>query len=764
MTETHATSTLSAGPQMRLVEVALIEESPHNPRKTFDPAKLQELADSIAASGVHQPILLRPLPASRVQDTFAQHQPGAPLPAYELVAGARRLRACKMAKVLEVPAMIRELSDTQALEIQVIENLQREDVTELEEAEGYEVLMRTGSMNADQLGAKIGKSRSYVYARLKVLDLCAKGREALRKGSIDFSRGLLIARIPDEALQIKALKFCTEANYEGDLPGYRECARYVQDEFMLRLDKARFNIADSGLLPGVGPCQLCPKRTGANPDLFADVKSADVCTDPKCYHAKEEAHTAALVAQAEAQGHTVIAGKEADELRVGGYEPKLKGYKRLDAAEDSPTDQPLRKIIGKQMQAEGIRPVKIEDPRRKGEFLDALPNEVVLRLLKAVEGQAKATQQVAKEVRQFADDKKAKALAKATAKYEQAWRDGVLDRAWQGLPNAMPGAFSREVHRYVLLRELHGLSQEDALTLADSILGLGKVAPLAALIEHAEQTPEPALLHLLVIMQRDSGANHYRHNRPKNEGLMLVAGNVFGEGLAEVVTACQKSAAAEHLPSPEKPAKAAKPVKTAAPETTSTPTPAAQAGGVRGGVRGRKGARPASAAPAPAATEQPLTSKAHASAQIAAALQAAEADIQAPAAQGNEGAPAPAGGCAGDAAPSNTAGAFVPSAAWPLQPPASNATAAHCAAAPTTNAGADANTGAAIEPASALAIGVQVRVLPTANGPKQAPHVGKHGTIARQIGNQAWDVAIPREKRRVPLFVAFHSSELEVVL
>ena len=203
-TVAHALPTPGAGPQMRMVEVALIEESLANPRKHFDATKLQELADSIKASGVHQPILLRPLPGTRLAETFGQRSQGAPLPAYELVAGARRLRACKLAKVAEVPAMIRELTDTEALEIQVVENLQREDVTELEEAEGYEVLMRQGNLNADQVGAKIGKSRSYVYARLKVLDLCHQARKALREGKIDFSRGLLIARIPDEALQIKA--------------------------------------------------------------------------------------------------------------------------------------------------------------------------------------------------------------------------------------------------------------------------------------------------------------------------------------------------------------------------------------------------------------------------------------------------------------------------------------------------------------------------------------------------------------------------------
>lgn len=723
-TDQHDTVTTTlpapgAGPQMRMVEIALIEESTTNPRKTFDAVKLQELADSIKSSGVHQPILLRPLPGHRVPETWGWRRQGAPLPQYELVAGARRLRACKLAKVTEVPAMIRELTDAQALEIQVIENLQREDVTELEEAEGYEVLMRQGNLNADQVGGKIGKSRSYVYARLKVLDLCQQGRQALHEGKIDFSRGLLIARIPDEALQLKALHFCTDPDWQGDMPGYRECAAYVQQEFMLRLDKARFNIADSTLVPDAGSCKDCSKRTGANPDLFADVKSADVCTSPACFHSKEQAHAALMVEQAQAKGITVIAGKEAQELMIGGYQPKLKGYKRLDSVEDSPTDQPLRKIIGAQMEAEGIKPVQIEHARKPGELIDALPNEVVLRLLKTVEGQAQATKEVAAEVKQFADDKKAKSLAKATAQYEQAWRNKLVDLSWAQIEGATPHSqFTREVHRYVVQREVNSLSQDDAAVLSD-ILNLGKVAPHSALLDYAKTTAHPDQLHLLVIMQRDSGASHYAHNRPKNEGLMLVAGIVFDDGLDTLIEQLQAEARAQYLP---------KPVKVAAPKSASTPGPAAQAIPTREGAKGTK-TKGKNAPAAHARATAPKTSKAEASAQIAAQLAALEDQDQAPAAHGNEGAPAPSGG---------------------------GASATH------GEASAGAETGAAIE-ASTLAIGAKVKVKPTANGPRQAPHVGKIGTIERKVGPNAWDVAIPREKRSVPVFVAFHSTELEVV-
>ncbi len=770
-TDQHDTVTATlpipaAGPEVRILQVGGIVASRTNPRKVFKPEPLNELAASIKASGVHQPILVRPLPASRFEETskalkssvmawpFATTRKREPIE-YELVIGERRWRGCQIAEVGEILAVIRNLTDEQVLEIQIVENLQREDVTELEEAEGYEVLMRTSNLNADQVGTKIGKSRSYVYARLKVLDLCHKGREALREGKIDFSKGLLIARIPDESLQIKALSYCTgrDGYYGPDVPSYRQCVEHVQHNFMLALKDARFTITDASLVPKAGSCKECSKRTGAQPELFPDVKSADVCTDPKCFHDKEAAHDKTVVAKAAAAGHTVIAGKEAEELRVGSYEPKLKGYKRLDTAEDSPTDQPLRKIIGKQMLAEGIKATKIENPRKKGEFLDALPNEVVLRLLKTVEGQAQATKEVAAEVKEFADNKKAKALEKAKAKYEQAWRDGLLDRTWEVMnKEAIVPLFSLEVHRYLVTREVNSLSTDDATAIAD-VLGLGRVGAHSALSDFAATTPSPDWLQLLIIMQRDSGASHYAFNRPKNEGLMLVAGNVFKDRLDEVIEEIKAKSRDEHLP---------KPVKAAAPKTASTPNPAAQATTTRAGDK-TKGAKGKTTPAAQARATAPKTTKAEATAQIAAALAEAEGDqIQAPAAQGNEGAPAPAGGVAGGAAPSNSAAPVDPSAAWPKLKASRTSTATDSAAAPTGEGGAGAKTGATVE-GGELAPDVKVKILPNARGPKQAPHVGKVGHIVRRINPQVWEVSIPREKRSVPWVVTFHVTELEVV-
>lgn len=386
---------------MRTLELAHIVPSLTNPRKNFDPARLQELADSIKASGVHQPILVRPLPGSRVDETswysdrgrhtFLPHRDVRPT--HELVAGERRYRASQIAGKTTIPALIRTLTDEQVLEIQIVENLQRDDLTELEEAEGYEQLMQRANITAEAVGAKIGKSRSYVYGRLKLLDLSLESKEALRTGQIDASRAILIARIPDGKLQAKALAEATrKSGYLEEVPSVRELQRWLQANVMLRLDNAPFKITDARLVPAAGSCKDCPKRTGANPDLFADVQGADICTDPTCFNAKADAHRAQLMAKAEAKGMRVIEGKEAHEIFPTHGTGIMKGYTmlsqvRMDCGDGGDGRPPsLRELLGKDAPA----PVLIEHPFTK-ELIEAVPSAEAEALLLA-KGLIKATQ------------------------------------------------------------------------------------------------------------------------------------------------------------------------------------------------------------------------------------------------------------------------------------------------------------------------------------------------------------------------------------
>ncbi len=145
---------LSDGP-VRTVSLQSVEPNKKQPRKYFDKEALQVLADSIAANGLLQPIVVRGIDGGR----------------YQIISGERRWRACRMAGLQEVPVVVREEDDRAALELGLIENLQREDLNVVEEAEGYRVLMNEYSMTQEQVAAKVGKSRPVVANALRILAL-----------------------------------------------------------------------------------------------------------------------------------------------------------------------------------------------------------------------------------------------------------------------------------------------------------------------------------------------------------------------------------------------------------------------------------------------------------------------------------------------------------------------------------------------------------------------------------------------------------------
>lgn len=343
-----------------------------NPRKNFNPVKLAELAESIKASGVHQPILVRPLPGERVPTTDRGVT-------HEIVAGERRYRACQQAGLADIPVLVRDMTDDQVLECQIVENLQRDDLTALEEAEGFEALQATGA-TVDGIADKIGKSRSYVFARLKLLDLSVECKEAMRAGQIDASRALLIARIPDTTLQTKALAEAMRVDYRGEVCSLRNFASWLQANLMLKLDRATFSITDARLVAAAGSCKDCPKRTGANPDLFADVQNVDICTDPACFKAKEDAHHANITATAEKRGMTLIDGDDAlDICEVDG--DSLDGYSPLTQVRNDTIDGQPR-LLSALLGADMPPAVLIENPWTK-ELIAAVPTEEAEAMLLA---------------------------------------------------------------------------------------------------------------------------------------------------------------------------------------------------------------------------------------------------------------------------------------------------------------------------------------------------------------------------------------------
>lgn len=158
------------------------------PRKTFDEGALEELADSIRQHGVLQPLLVRPLPAG----------------GYQLVAGERRWRASRMAQLKEVPVVIKELTDTQTMEIAIIENLQREDLNPIEEAEGLQALIDRCGFTQEEVATSVGKSRPAIANSLRLLKLPQEVRDMTRNGEISAGHARALLALDNEAMIYEA--------------------------------------------------------------------------------------------------------------------------------------------------------------------------------------------------------------------------------------------------------------------------------------------------------------------------------------------------------------------------------------------------------------------------------------------------------------------------------------------------------------------------------------------------------------------------------
>lgn len=220
-----------------MIAVAQIAPSPSNPRKHFAQADLEELAASIREQGIQQPILVRkaaaPAAVHEVMDDLLREKKSAAK--YEIVTGERRWRAAQLAKLESVPCIVRELDDRAVLEAQIAENLQRKDISPLEEGHAYRAWLAAEGerrkanggerVTVDDLAARIGKSRRYVYDKLQLLDLGEAATKALEKGEITAAHASELVRLKPE-VQKRAM----EAIWSGEVDGTRSLRTWIACE------------------------------------------------------------------------------------------------------------------------------------------------------------------------------------------------------------------------------------------------------------------------------------------------------------------------------------------------------------------------------------------------------------------------------------------------------------------------------------------------------------------------------------------------------
>ncbi|MES2329693.1 MAG: ParB/RepB/Spo0J family partition protein [Bacteroidota bacterium] len=256
-------------PDIKLSDISI---SPFNYRyggKPVDEESLQELASSIKKHDVIQPVAVRTKPDGK----------------YELVVGERRYRASLIAGKTTIPATIRELSDEQVKEIQVIENLQREDPHPMAEAMGIHQLltMKEKKNSVADIAKRICKSESYVYQRLKLIELSDNFREMFYADKINITQALKLASLDTGSQEEFYTDHCEDWEKENF---YLRNFNDLIEDFQLDLTRAPFDLKDAKLDRKAGACNRCPHNTAVITSLFPDESSDARCTNKPCYQNK----------------------------------------------------------------------------------------------------------------------------------------------------------------------------------------------------------------------------------------------------------------------------------------------------------------------------------------------------------------------------------------------------------------------------------------------------------------------------------------------
>lgn len=302
-TTTHGSTLLD----VRQLPLGDIEPSPFNTRGNCEPDA--ELVASIKSKGLLEPIIVRAIE-------------GATRP-FQLVAGERRWRAAKAIGMESIAASVVVASDQEARELLLIENLQRRSLSPLEEAEAVDALF-AGGLTMPEVSARIGQPVQYVFMRRRLLELPERAKKAMLKGELSVGIAHLILRVSDPTQRDEAAKRILE---EHGVVTYDRARDIIVEDFSRVLSSAPFKTTDPELVPAAGACNACPKRTGAQTDLFGGViDKRDLCTDGACWQTKVDAHLAQVAAKGNETGAAVVLSR-ADAKKALSY-----GNLRHDAA------------------------------------------------------------------------------------------------------------------------------------------------------------------------------------------------------------------------------------------------------------------------------------------------------------------------------------------------------------------------------------------------------------------------------------------------
>jgi len=253
------------------VPVADIDFSPLNYRKFFSKTALDDFAAELAVHGIISPLTLRLMPSGR----------------YELVAGERRLRAALIAGMLEIPAIVKVLTDDEVTEIQLAENLQRENPHPMHEAQAIGQMQKKYK-TVQAIAARLGKPKTFVYSRIKFLDLIEPIQEVFVADAINMQEAFDIAAISAESQREFFDQYCADWKDEANFKINN--LRYALSRFRYDLKNAPFDTKDKKLFLEMGACTNCPFNSATLKSLFPELAKQAACTKKDCYQTKCDRH------------------------------------------------------------------------------------------------------------------------------------------------------------------------------------------------------------------------------------------------------------------------------------------------------------------------------------------------------------------------------------------------------------------------------------------------------------------------------------------
>ena len=322
---TAASSPSHTLPEVQMVPVAKINESPTNPRRHFHSGPLKELAENIRQHGIQQPVLLCPLKRGK----------------FELVFGARRFRAAQMAGLDQIPAFVREMDEEKVVELQIAENWHREDVHPLDEAMAMQILLQRGYTH-ERLAKALDLSTKTIQRRLNLLNLVEKARELFFEDVLSISHAQALCAM-EPKLQEKVLEDTMKEDwhdrvdgkgksYAGTVTDLKDAMHKVSadltGEACWPLDRVGMHDSKGNELPA---CTLCPHNTKSEGSLFPELEQGARCLEPKCFKQKQQAWVSyQKMVAAEKHG---ISTDEVVELRSGFSDKKSLGIHDVKVVE-----------------------------------------------------------------------------------------------------------------------------------------------------------------------------------------------------------------------------------------------------------------------------------------------------------------------------------------------------------------------------------------------------------------------------------------------